>query len=64
MRQAVPADRLLEYEVKQGWEPLCDFLGVAVPAEPFPHLNDSASFQKMVSERLGELGGQAATGAT
>jgi hypothetical protein len=63
VRQAVPADRLLEYEVKQGWEPLCEFLGVAVPAEPFPHLNDSASFQKMVAERLGQLGGQA-TGAT
>lgn len=53
VRQAVPAERLLEYEVKQGWEPLCEFLGVDVPAEPFPHLNDSASFQKMVSERLG-----------
>jgi Sulfotransferase domain len=64
VRQAVPADRLLEYEVKQGWEPLCAFLGVPVPAEPFPHLNDSASFQKMVAERLDEMRGQAATGAT
>ncbi|GAB3402136.1 sulfotransferase family protein [Flindersiella endophytica] len=65
VRQAVPAERLLEYEVKQGWEPLCAFLEVPVPAEPFPHLNDSASFQKMVSERLsGTAGDQAATGAT
>lgn len=61
VRQGVPADRLLEYEVKQGWEPLCAFLGVEVPAEPFPHLNDSASFQKMVAERLGD---QAAIGET
>jgi Sulfotransferase domain len=32
----VPADRLLVYEVTHGWEPLCAFLGVPVPDEPFP----------------------------
>lgn len=37
----VPADRLLVFDVKQGWEPLCEFLGVEVPDEPFPHLNES-----------------------
>ena len=36
----VPAERLLVYEVKQGWEPLCAFLGVPVPDVPFPHKND------------------------
>ncbi len=36
-----PADRLLVYEVGSGWEPLCEFLGVAVPDEPFPHTNTS-----------------------
>ncbi|MCK2218452.1 sulfotransferase family protein [Actinomadura sp. ATCC 31491] len=41
---AVPAGRLLTYEVGQGWEPLCAFLGVPVPAEPFPHLNDRTSY--------------------
>lgn len=35
----VPADRLLVYEAKDGWEPLCDFLGVRVPAEPYPRVN-------------------------
>jgi sulfotransferase family protein len=49
VRRTVPAARLLEYEVGQGWEPLCDFLGVPVPEEPFPRLNDSATFQ----QRLG-----------
>lgn len=44
VRQAIPPDRLLTYEVGQGWEPLCDFLGVAVPDEPFPRLNDRASY--------------------
>lgn len=37
----VPADRLLVFDVKQGWEPLCEFLDVAVPDMPFPHLNES-----------------------
>lgn len=48
----VPKDRLLVYEVKEGWEPLCDFLGVEVPKTPFPHLNDSDSFRKMFVRRL------------
>jgi hypothetical protein len=37
------------YEVKEGWEPLRDFLGVEAPKDkPFPHLNDSDSFRKIV----------------
>lgn len=39
VRKAVPRERLLEYDVRQGWKPLCDFLGIAVPDKPFPHLN-------------------------
>lgn len=40
--QTVPPERLLIYNVKDGWEPLCTFLGVPVPEEgeeSFPHLN-------------------------
>jgi hypothetical protein len=45
VKQIVPADCLLVFDVKQGWEPLCAFLGVEVPKDtPFPHLNDRASF--------------------
>jgi hypothetical protein len=39
VRQTVPAERLLTYRVQEGWEPLCRFLGVDVPDEPFPHVN-------------------------
>lgn len=39
-------DRLLVFEVAQGWEPLCEFLDVPVPAQPFPHLNDSATLKR------------------
>ncbi|WP_433416254.1 sulfotransferase family protein [Microtetraspora malaysiensis] len=42
---ALPADRILIYETGQGWEPLCDFLGVPVPDEPYPRLNDRQSAQ-------------------
>lgn len=38
----VPADRLLVFEVRDGWEPLCEFLDVPVPDEPFPNVNDKA----------------------
>ncbi|GIH81584.1 sulfotransferase family protein [Planobispora longispora] len=41
---SVPAERLLVYRVGEGWEPLCAFLGVPVPDEPFPRANDSESF--------------------
>ena len=41
VKAEVPADRLLVFSVKEGWEPLCRFLGHDVPAdEPFPHLNE------------------------
>lgn len=44
----VPSDRLLVWSVQEGWEPLCEFLGVPVPDTPFPRTNDSQVF----SERL------------
>lgn len=44
VRARVPADRLLVYDVAEGWAPLCAFLGVAVPEAPFPHRNRSAEF--------------------
>jgi hypothetical protein len=48
VRNSVPKDRLLEFNVIEGWEPLCAFLGVDVPDEPFPHLNDTQSFLEMI----------------
>ncbi len=44
VKEGVPADRLLVFEVKDGWEPLCDFLGKPVPSEPFPRTNNRADF--------------------
>jgi len=47
VKQTVPADQLLVYEIQQGWEPICEFLGVDVPEGDFPHLNDAESFRRM-----------------
>jgi hypothetical protein len=44
VRAHVPADRLLVWDVREGWEPLCAFLNVEVPDEPLPHANDRATF--------------------
>ena len=46
VRRRVPPERLLVYEVKEGWGPLCEFLGVPEPDEPFPRLNDAAEMRR------------------
>ena len=44
VRDTIPADRLLVFQVADGWEPLCAFLGVPVPDEPFPHSQPKKEF--------------------
>jgi len=44
VREVIPAQRLLVYEVAQGWEPLCRFLDVPVPAAPMPKANSREEF--------------------
>ncbi len=46
VKDAVPANKLLVWEVKEGWEPLCRFLNVDVPNTPFPRLNDAETFRQ------------------
>ena len=48
VKSALPADRLLVFEVKDGWAPLCAFLGKPVPERPFPRVNDAEQFHKMI----------------
>jgi hypothetical protein len=47
VKAAVPPEKLLIFSANQGWKPLCDFLGVAVPDTAFPNTNDRAEFQKI-----------------
>ena len=42
VKSIVPADKLLVYNVKEGWKPLCDFLECEVPTIAFPHENIKA----------------------
>ena len=44
IKSEIPAEKLLVYEVSQGWQPLCGFLGVEVPAEDFPKANTREDF--------------------
>jgi hypothetical protein len=61
VQAAVPPERLLVFDVRQGWQPLCDFLGVPVPrGERFPHANDAASFRGAIQARFMAVGLRAA----
>ncbi len=48
VREAMPADRLLEFSVKQGWGPLCEFLEVNEPEAPFPRVNERGAFRDLI----------------
>src|SRR5271167_2823421 len=48
VRRKVPAERLIVHDIKDGWAPLVEMLGVEEPSGPLPHLNDQASFRQMV----------------
>ena len=39
VQSRVPSNNLLVWNVKDGWEPLCQFLNLSVPNEPIPHAN-------------------------
>jgi hypothetical protein len=44
VRRTIPAERLLEYTPGQGWGPLCEFLGLPVPEQPYPKVNTTEDF--------------------
>ena len=53
VKRTIPPERLLIYEAGQGWEPLCKFLGVKVPEEPYPNENTRAEFIARVQSGQG-----------
>lgn len=50
VKRSVPANKLLIYDVNEGWEPLCKFLHATVPSDPFPHTNKREDFKVMLAE--------------
>jgi len=51
VERTVPKERLLKFNVKEGWEPLCKFLGVPIPDVPFPNMNSGGSLEHFVELR-------------
>ena len=50
VKSIVPPEKLLVFNVKQGWKPLCDFLGCEVPTSAFPHENIKAEIATRMNE--------------
>lgn len=50
IRSLVPPERLLEYEVRDGWGPLCEFLELECPKEEFPSGNYGDNFKALVRQ--------------
>jgi len=46
VQRTIAPERLLTFDVAEGWGPLCDFLGVPAPDMPFPNTNSTEEFQK------------------
>ena len=56
VRSSVSPERLLVYEVGEGWPRLCEFLGVPVPSTPFPRVNSREEMQRMMAGAGGPPG--------
>lgn len=53
IKETVPPENLLEFNLADGWEPLCKFLGKDVPDMPFPHANEAAALRrKIVNQQI------------
>ncbi|MDW5290286.1 sulfotransferase family protein [Formosa sp. PL04] len=48
VKESIPQEQLLIFQVKDGWEPLCEFLNVAVPNEAFPRTNNREEFWELI----------------
>lgn len=48
VRNAAKGRKFLEYDVNQGWGPLCEFLDAPVPKRPFPRVDDWLEYKKQV----------------
>ncbi|MEH6547165.1 MAG: sulfotransferase family protein [Sneathiella sp.] len=44
VQASIPPERLLTYHTGDGWGPICEFLDIPIPTEPYPHRNQAGSF--------------------
>lgn len=52
VRGAAAGSEFLEYDLHQGWEPLCAFLGKPIPKEPFPSGNVAQDFHQRIEQAM------------
>ena len=53
LKETVPEDRLVFFDVKDGWEPLCKALGREVPQDiPFPRINDGEAIDAFAKKHV------------
>jgi hypothetical protein len=46
VKNTIRADRLLVFDVADGWTPLCDFLNLPIPSLDFPRSNSTNEFKE------------------
>ena len=53
LRSVVPPERLVFFDVRDGWEPLCKALDLPVPKDvPFPNINDGKAIQAFAKKQV------------
>ena len=57
VERTIPRERLLVYDVAQGWEPLCKFLDVPVPDTPFPRTNSREEMAALMASHANSSAG-------
>lgn len=62
VQSGINEGRLLVFEANQGWKPLCAFLGVEEPDEPFPHVNSKEEFDAVFEMLKSPMGAKVTNG--
>jgi len=62
VKGAFGPDRLLVFEAKHGWGPLCKFLDVPEPEGDYPHINSKAEFEAVFGLLGSPMGAAAMNG--
>jgi len=56
--KSIKPERLLVYEVKTGWGPLCEFLDLAAPDTDFPNINSRDETKELLAKMTNASGEQ------
>jgi hypothetical protein len=51
VRETVPKERLLVWQAREGWAPICEALRLEIPNEPFPRVNTTEEWRARAAAR-------------